>query len=101
MLKRLVAGLAIVAVLVAAGAPAANAQSCLSEAQRRAAITNHQAQPLARFLGAIAAVVGTTGTPTAGQLCDDGGRLVWVVFILVGSGQKTVTVDALSGQVVR
>ena len=101
MFKRLVAGLAMMAVLVAAGAPAANAQNCLSEAQRRAAITNHQAQPLARFLGAIAAVVGTGGTPTAGQLCEDGGRLVWVVYVLAGSGQRTITIDAQSGQLVR
>ena len=95
MLKRIVAGLVLAAALAAAG-PAAHAAGCLSDTQARQAVASGQARSLASFLGGIA--VATGGGQAAGaRLCDGGGHLVWIVVVLTGSGQKTVTVDALSG----
>jgi uncharacterized membrane protein YkoI len=98
MLKRIVAGLIVAAMVVAAGSPAAYAQGCLSDAQARQAFASGQARPLAAFMAAIIAAVGG-GNAAGAQLCQVGGRLVWRVVWLSGSGQRTITVDAVSGAI--
>ncbi len=96
MLKRIVAGLVVAAALVAAGSPAAAA--CLSDAQMRQAFASGQARPLAGFIAAIIAAVGG-GNAAGAQLCQVGGRLVWRVVWLSGGGQRTITIDAVSGAI--
>ncbi len=98
MLKRIVAGLVIAAGLMAAGNPAAHAAGCLSDAQARQAFASGQARPLAAFMAAIIAAVGG-GNAAGAELCQVGGRLVWRVVWLSGGGQRTITVDAVSGAI--
>ncbi len=98
MLRRIVAGPAVAAALLAAAGPAAGAPGCLDDAQARQAFASHQALPLAAFLAAIAAAVGG-GNPADAQLCRAGGHLVWRVVWLSGGGQKTINVDALTGAI--
>lgn len=98
MLKRTVAGLFMAAALAVAGSPDAYAGGCLSDSQARQAFAAHQAMPLAAFLGAIAQATGG-GSAAGARLCDGGGGLVWIVVVLTGGGQKTITVDALSGAI--
>jgi hypothetical protein len=96
MLRRIVAGLIVAAVLTAAGGPAAEAAGCLNDGQARQAVASGQALSLSAFLGAIAAATGG-GQPAGARLCDGGGRLVWIVVVLTGGGQQTITIDAISG----
>ncbi len=98
MLKRFVAGLVLAAALAVAGGTSADAGGCLSDAQARQAVASGQARSLASFLGAIAAATGG-GRAAGARLCDGGGHLVWVVVVLTGSGQRTITVDAMSGAI--
>ena len=98
MLKRIVAGLVVALALTAAGGPAAYAGACLNDSQARQAFANHQAQPLAAFLAVIAQAT-SGGSAASARLCDGGGGLVWIVVVLTGGGQRTITVDALSGRI--
>ena len=98
MSRRIVAGLVVAAAIAAGASPAAEAAGCLSDAQARQAFANHQAQPLATFIAAITAAVGG-GNAIDAQLCQVGGHLVWKVVWLTGGGQKTITIDAVSGAI--
>jgi uncharacterized membrane protein YkoI len=71
---------------------------CLSDAQTRAAIQAGQARPLSSFIGQIQARMG--GQVAGGaRLCSVGGRLAYLVTILVGGQVREVRVDAMSGAV--
>jgi uncharacterized membrane protein YkoI len=74
------------------------AAGCFSDAQTRAAIQAGQAQPLSNFIGQIQARMGgqVAGAP---RLCSVGGRLAYIVTILVGGQVREVRVDALTGAV--
>lgn len=96
MLRRSAAGLIMAVAILAAGSPA-QAGGCLSDAQARQAVANGEARSLSTFYGAIVATTG--GRPAGARLCDGGGHYVWIVVVLTHNGQKTVTVDALSGAI--
>ena len=98
MSSRIVAGLLVAAALAVAGSPVAHAGGCLSDSQARQAVASGQALSLASFLGALAVKTGG-GQPAGARLCDGGGRLVWIVVVLTGGGQQTVTIDALTGAI--
>ena len=85
-------------VLVAAGpAAAADPPTCLSPDQRRAAVATHRAIPLARAVRDVrhrlagAEVVGA-------RLCYHGDELVYVLTVLARDGKVTrASVNAASG----
>jgi hypothetical protein len=79
-------------------APAA-AQGCLSAGDARAAVQSGDVVPLSRVLGQIRAAGGGEVLPTP-QLCNIGGRLVYMVNVLTRTGAiKRLVVDARSGNI--
>lgn len=103
MIRNLLTALALMLALFAADPSgqltgAAHAQSCLSQGDARQAVASGQAVPLSGLLGQIRAAVGGDILPSP-QLCNVGGRLVYVVNV-ISNGQVTrVQVDAKSGRV--
>jgi uncharacterized membrane protein YkoI len=91
--------LALLAVAAAGSAAAADPVVCLSQDQRRAAITSHRAMPLAR---AVRAVRGhLAGEVIRARLCYRGDDLVYVLTLLARDGKVTRTsVNAASGAIV-
>jgi len=76
------------------GAEIARAQGCLSQGEARSAVASGQAAPLSAFVGGLR----SSGDVVSSQLCDRGGRLVYVVNVVNGNGQVSrVTIDARSG----
>ena len=77
---------------------AAQTGACYSDAQTRAAIQAGQAQPLSNF---IAQIQSRSGGQVVGgaRLCPLGGRLAYIVTILVGGQVREVRIDAVSGAV--
>jgi len=96
--------LAMLAALPLAGvgtlAPgAALAQGCLSAKETRSAVENGKAVSLSKMVKRIQKATGGEILPTP-QLCNDGGRLVYLVKVLRPDGSvETLTVDADSGNI--
>lgn len=92
---RAVRGILLATALLAAGATP-SAAACLSGQEARQAVASGQAQRL----GAIARKVG--GDIVDAQLCEQGGRLVYRLAVMVDGGAVVnVVVDARSGQRLR
>ncbi len=87
-------------VLAAALPAAADPPACLSQDQRRAAVLNHRAIPLARAVRDIRSRV--TGAEVVGaRLCDRGGQLVYLLTVLTRDGKVIrAGVNAASGAVI-
>jgi uncharacterized membrane protein YkoI len=88
-----------VVLLLLAGAGSALAgevDGCLSPEQRRAAIANRQAIPLAKALRTAKAHIG--GEVVRARLCKEGNELVYVLTVLAHDGKVTLaTIDSTSG----
>jgi hypothetical protein len=79
--------------------PEALAQGCLSSREARSAVQSGQAVSLSTMVKQIKAATGGEILPTP-QLCNAGGRLVYMVKVLRPDGQvETLTVDAASGSI--
>jgi uncharacterized membrane protein YkoI len=77
----------------------AYAAGCLSARDARAAVQSGQASPLSKMLSRIRSAAGGEIVPPP-QLCEQGGRLVYIVNVLSPGGQVTrLTVDAVSGSI--
>ncbi len=93
----------LVALPIAGGvglAPdAALAAGCLSSKEARSAVQNGQAVSLSKMVKQIQRATGGEILPTP-QLCNSGGRLVYMVKVLRPDGSvETLTVDAASGSI--
>ena len=99
MVRHILQLLALAVALAGAGATGA-AADCLSPNQARSAAQQGQVMPLYGLIGSIKAATGGEILPPA-QLCQNGGRYVYVVNVLQPNGQvKKITVDAASGNIV-
>jgi uncharacterized membrane protein YkoI len=102
MFRTLALAIPFVAALAAGSAFAAlpaNAQGCLSAKQTRSAVQSGDAVSLSRMVKTIQQATGGEILPTP-QLCDNGGRLVYIVKVLRPDGSvETLTVDAASGNI--
>jgi uncharacterized membrane protein YkoI len=98
-MTRVLSALLAVALLWPALAvtPAAAQGGCYSDAQVRTAVQQGQAVPLSNLIGALQARYG--GQVVSSRLCPSGGRLAYVVTLLVGGQVREVRVDAVSGAV--
>lgn len=78
---------------------AAMAQGCLSSKEARSAVENGRAVSLSKMVKQIQKATGGEILPTP-QLCNSGGRLVYLVKVLRPNGSvETLTVDAASGSI--
>jgi uncharacterized membrane protein YkoI len=75
----------------------AQAGGCYSDAQVRTAVQQGQAVPLSNLIGAVQARFG--GQVVSSRLCPSGGRLAYIVTLLVGGQVREVRVDATSGAI--
>jgi uncharacterized membrane protein YkoI len=82
---------------VVAPLPASAQGACLSDAQARTAIGQGQARPLANLIAAVQARFG--GQVVSSRLCQNGGRLAYLVTLLINGQVREVSVDAVSGAV--
>lgn len=84
--------------VLALGVPAARAQqSCLSAEAARYALQSGQVAPVSQLRAQIAPYGEIAGIP---QLCQRGGRYVYIVNVLSRNGQvRQLTVDAASGAI--
>jgi uncharacterized membrane protein YkoI len=94
----------ILALAAALAGPAfagtADAADCLSPNQARAAAQQGQIMPMSSLIGSIKAAAGGEILPPP-QLCQSGGRYVYIVNVLQPNGQvKRITVDAASGNII-
>ena len=94
----------VAVVLTAAGAAGpggvAAAQGCLSPQEARAAVMSGQVVPLGRIVGQVRGALGGQILPPP-QLCQIGGRFVYMINVLQRNGRVTrITIDASSGAVV-
>ncbi|MBA5776374.1 PepSY domain-containing protein [Stappia sp. F7233] len=78
-------------VPLAGGAAAA----CLSQAEARQAVSSGQARPLGSMAGAAG------GEIVRADLCEQGGRLVYVLSVLSGGRVVQRVLDARSGKVLK
>jgi hypothetical protein len=88
-----------IALFLTSGAPGVSspvAANCLSAGQVRAAVQGGQAIPLSSVLGQIRATGQVLSSP---QLCNMGGRLVYLVNVLVDGRVTHLQVDAQSGSI--
>lgn len=93
MSKPLIRTVAAVVVLLLSGLPSL-ADGCLSQGEARQAVQSGQAVTFSQLRG------GIPGEVLSAQLCNSGGRLVYLVNVLVDGGQvKRLRVDAQSGAV--
>lgn len=97
MSKALFLLLAVAMVLtIASETRGADPLRCLSQDQRRAAITNHQAVPLGRAMRAVRGRIA--GEVVGARLCEGAGGLVYMLTVLARDGKVTrATVDAVNG----
>lgn len=81
------------------GAVPAAADQCLSATETRAAVANGQAVPLSSVLRQLRATL--RGDIVGQQLCDMGGRLVYLIDVYSSADAKTthVQIDAASGAI--
>jgi uncharacterized membrane protein YkoI len=102
MFRTLALAIPLAAALAAGSAIAptsAQAQGCLSAKQTRSAVQSGDAVSLSRMVKKIQQATGGEILPTP-QLCDNGGRLVYIVKVLRPDGSvETLTVDAASGNI--
>jgi len=102
MIKTALLPLMLGMTLLIAGAtgPDGNARAagCLSSGEARAAVQSGQAISLSQILGRIRSAAGGEIVPPP-QLCDQGGRLVYIVNVLSGGKVTKLTVDARSGSI--
>jgi uncharacterized membrane protein YkoI len=78
---------------------AAMAQGCLSPKEARSAVEKGHAVSLSKMVKRIQKATGGEILPTP-ELCDNGGRLVYLVKVLRPDGSvETLTVDAASGNI--
>jgi hypothetical protein len=102
MFKRILIFIALAAVVsVSSFGPASSAfaDGCLSPGEARAAAQSGQIVPLSRIVGQIRAAANGEILPPP-QLCNVGGRYVYLVNVLTRGGQVTrLTVDASSGSI--
>ncbi len=99
-LRTLAFGLALfLAGPAGVGAVPAAADQCLSAAETRAAVASGQAVPLSSVLRAIRAAV--PGDIVRQQLCEMGGRLIYLVDVYSSAGANTthVQIDAQTGSI--
>src|SRR5690606_5591699 len=90
-------GLSLATPLAASGL--AYADGCLSAAEARTAVQSGQVIPLSKMLKQIRKAAGGEILPPP-QLCESGGRYVYLVNVLSRDGQVTrLTVDASSGSI--
>ena len=102
MLRRILIFIALGA-LVSVGsfgpASSAHADGCLSPSQARTVAQSGEIVPLSRVIGQIRAAANGEILPPP-QLCNIGGRYVYLVNVLTRDGQVTrLTVDASSGNI--
>jgi uncharacterized membrane protein YkoI len=94
--RSLFAGLAL-ACAVLNPAAAADRKACLSQDERRAAISSHKAVPLGRAIRAVKAKIG--GDVLKARLCRQEKGLVYLLTVLGQSGKVTrARVDATDGK---
>jgi hypothetical protein len=75
------------------------AAGCLSSKEARSAVQNGQAVSLSKMVKRIQKATGGEILPTP-QLCNKGGRLVYLVKVLRPNGSvETLSVDAASGSI--
>lgn len=80
---------------VGVSAPAAAQSGCLSTDQARSLLQSGQVAPISQLRAQIAPYGEIVGIP---QLCQSGGRYVYIVNVLNRSGQvQRLTVNAGSG----
>jgi len=81
-------------------ASSAFADGCLSPGEARAVAQSGEIVPLSRVIGQIRAAANGEILPPP-QLCNIGGRYVYLVNVLTRDGQVTrLTVDASSGNII-
>jgi uncharacterized membrane protein YkoI len=93
--------IAIAALLALTDAAAASPpDGCLSQEQRRAAITTHRAISLAKAVRVAKGHIAG-GDVVRARLCDHGQGLVYVLTVLARDGKVTrANIDATSGTLV-
>lgn len=100
MLRILLLGMTLLAAGMTTGDMTAQAASCLSARDARAAVQSGEAMSLSKMLGRIRSAAGGEIVPPP-KLCRQGSSLVYVVNVLSPDGQVTkVTVDAASGSII-
>ncbi len=96
-MKRLAAAF-LLALAVAAGSSPAAAQGCYSAGQIRAAVQAGQVVSLSSVIGQVKAMTGGE-VLSSPQLCNIGGRLVYILNVLIGGQVRHVQVDGASGSI--
>lgn len=90
---KLLASLALAATLGLLAAAPAQAQACLDKRQIQDAVSSGEIQSLNAVLAS--AGVGSNAEILSVQVCDQGGRLVYVIGVLGPSGEaQNLVVDA-------
>jgi uncharacterized membrane protein YkoI len=84
-------------VAVTPAAAQQGAPACFSDTQTRGAVQQGQAQPLSNLIAGVQARFG--GQVVSSRLCQNGGRLTYIVTLLIGGQVREVRVDAISGAV--
>ena len=97
-LRALFLGLSLFAGVSALAPVGAAAQGCLSTGDIRAAVAKGEATPLSGIISQIEAATGGQ-VQSFPQLCNIGGRLVYLVNVLTGGKLQRVQVDARSGSI--
>ena len=91
--------LAVVLIVAAGPAAAADPAVCLSQEQRRAAVATHRAIPLAHAVRDVRSHLA--GEVIRARLCYHGDDLVYVLTVLARDGKVTRTsVNAASGAII-
>jgi uncharacterized membrane protein YkoI len=92
--------LALAAALAGPAFAGTAAADCLSPNQARAAAQQGQIVPMSSLIGSIKAAAGGEILPPP-QLCQSGGRYVYIVNVLKPNGQVArLTVDAATGNII-
>jgi uncharacterized membrane protein YkoI len=103
MFRRILVFLALVALISINPfglAARAYADGCLSPSEARTVAQSGQIVPLSHVIGQIRAAANGEILPPP-QLCNIGGRYVYLVNVLTRDGQVTrLTVDASSGNII-
>ena len=103
MIRNAVSALALAAALslggpVGLGTAPAQAQACLSQSDTRAAVESGQVIALSSVLGQIRDSVGGD-ILSSPSLCNLGGRLVYLVNVLVDGQVMRLQIDAQTGAI--
>ncbi len=98
-LPALFLGLTVLTAGASAPVDVAEAANCLSDRDARSAVQSGDAVSLSKMIKRIRSATGGEIVPPP-KLCNQGGRLVYVINVLAPNGQVTkVTVDAASGSI--